>query len=58
MTSFQISVTPSRRAAARFVMRVRRAFQKALAEEGCASGLTQSEIAQRLVYIAQSSIAN
>jgi predicted XRE-type DNA-binding protein len=29
-------------------MRVRRAFQKALAEEARASGLTQSEIARRL----------
>lgn len=48
MTSFQISVSPSRRAAARFVMQVRRAFQKALAEEARASGLTQAEIARRL----------
>lgn len=48
MTSFQISVTPSRRAAARLVARVRREIQKALAEEARASGLNQSEIARRI----------
>ena len=46
MPSFQISLTPSRREAARFVTRVRRAIQKALAEEGKKNGLTQSDIAR------------
>jgi plasmid maintenance system antidote protein VapI len=45
MPSFQITVTPSRRAAARFITRVRRALQKALAEEAQLSGLSQSKIA-------------
>ena len=44
MPSFQISITPSRREAARFVTRVRRALQKALAERG----LTQSDIAREI----------
>lgn len=48
MTSFQISITPGRRAAARFVARVRRQFQKALTEESRAKGLTQAEIARRI----------
>jgi predicted XRE-type DNA-binding protein len=46
MTSFQITLSPSRRAAARYVSQVRRALQKALAEEQKASGLTQSQIAR------------
>jgi plasmid maintenance system antidote protein VapI len=48
MTSFQISVSPSRRAAARFVEGVRRAIQKALAEENQRSGITQSDIARKI----------
>lgn len=48
MTSFQISITPSRRAAARFVTAVRRALQKALAEEHGKSGLSQSELARQI----------
>ena len=48
MTSFQISLTPSRRAAARFVTRVRREVQKALAEENAKTGITQSEIARKI----------
>jgi predicted XRE-type DNA-binding protein len=46
MTSFQITLSPNRRAAARYVTQVRRALQKALAEEQKASGLTQSQIAR------------
>lgn len=46
MSSFQLSVTPSRRAAARHVTNVRRALLKALAEEEIKRGLTQSEIAR------------
>lgn len=48
MTSFQISVTPSRRAAARHITRVRRALQKAFAEESGNTGLTYSEIAREI----------
>jgi plasmid maintenance system antidote protein VapI len=48
MTSFQISISPNRRAAARFVAAVRRELQKAYAEESAAEGITQSEIARRL----------
>jgi hypothetical protein len=48
MPSFRISVTPSRRAAARLITQVRRAFQKAYAEENKKSGLTQSAIARAL----------
>lgn len=48
MTSFQISLTPKRRAAARFVVRVRRALQKALADERTAGRLNQSDLAKEL----------
>jgi transcriptional regulator with XRE-family HTH domain len=48
MPSFQISVTPSRRAAGRLITRVRRAIQKALAEQKIESGLTQSDIARAI----------
>lgn len=48
MTSFQIGITPSRRAAARFVLAVRRALLKALAEEAKERGLTQSDIAREI----------
>jgi transcriptional regulator with XRE-family HTH domain len=48
MPSFQITLTPSRRTAARFVTSVRRAIQKALAEERKKSGLTQSQIARAI----------
>lgn len=48
MPSFQIGITPSRRAAARFILAVRRALQKALAEEAKARGLTQSDIAREI----------
>lgn len=46
MTSFQLTLSPSRRAAARFVTAVRRALLKALSEELQERGLTQSEIAR------------
>lgn len=48
MPSFQISVPPNRRAAARFVEGVRRSIQKALAEENLRTGLTQSDIARTI----------
>lgn len=48
MPSFQITLTPSRRAAARFITGVRRSIQKALAEKCLAAGLTQSDIARAL----------
>ncbi len=48
MPSFRTTVTPSRRAAARFVQDVRRAIQKALAEEEAKRGLTQSDIARAI----------
>lgn len=48
MPSFRILVTPSRRASARHVQRVRRALQKAYAEEKGKNGLTYSEIARRI----------
>ena len=46
--SFQITVKPNRRAAARFVGTVRRAILKAYVEEQKASGLTQTAIARAL----------
>ena len=48
MASFQISITPSRRAAGRFISEVRRKFQKALTDENARSGLTQSDIARTI----------
>lgn len=48
MPSFQITISPSRRAAGRFIGNVRRAIQKALVEEKRKTGLTQSEIARRI----------
>ena len=48
MTSFQISISPSRRAAGRFISRVRRSIQRALAEEHRKSGVTQSDIARTI----------
>ena len=44
--SLQITITPKERAAGRFVSRVRRAIQKALAEEHAKNGITQSDIAR------------
>lgn len=48
MPSFQISISPSRRAAGRFIGLVRRALQRALVEEQRKSGLTQAEVARRI----------
>lgn len=48
MTSFQIGINPSRRAAGRFVSRVRRALQRAVVEEGDRNGLNQSKIAEAI----------
>ena len=48
MSSFQISVTPRRRAVGRFVAGVRRALNKALAEEHNKRGLTQAELARAI----------
>ena len=44
MPSFQIAITPKRRAAARFVVAVRRKLQKALVD----TGVTQTSIAKKL----------
>jgi transcriptional regulator with XRE-family HTH domain len=48
MPSFQISITPTKRGAGRFVASVRRALQKAFAEESRERGLTQSDIAREI----------
>jgi len=48
MPSLQITITPNRRAAARFVGSVRRALQKAFVDEQRKKGLTQSDIARAL----------
>jgi predicted XRE-type DNA-binding protein len=48
MTSFQIGISPSRRAAGRFISRVRRSLQRALMEEGERSGINQSKIADAI----------
>jgi hypothetical protein len=47
MQSYQISLTPHKRVAGRFIASVRRAIQKALAEEH-ATGITQAGIATKL----------
>lgn len=46
--SFQITISPSKRAAGRFVHTVRRAIQRALAEEQSKRGLTQTAIARAI----------
>jgi transcriptional regulator with XRE-family HTH domain len=48
VTSFQIAITPSRRAAGRFISRVRRSLQRALVEEGERNGINQSKIADAI----------
>lgn len=48
MPSFQISITPSRRIAARFVTGVRRKILKALEEESKKTGLKQTDIARAI----------
>src|SRR5665213_2091821 len=46
--SFQITIEPNRRAAARFVSKVRRTIQKAFAEEQKKRGLSQADIARAI----------
>ena len=46
--SFRITISPKDQAAGRFVSRVRRALQKALAEEAQKRGLTQSGLARAI----------
>lgn len=48
MSSYQITISPSKRAAGRFISRVRRSIQKALAEEQQKSGITQSDVAREI----------
>lgn len=48
MTSFQITVSPSRRAAARFIAHVRRELQKALVTAASRSGISQSDVARTI----------
>jgi transcriptional regulator with XRE-family HTH domain len=48
MKSFQIGISPSRRAAGRFISRVRRSLQRALVEEGERSGINQSKVAEAI----------
>jgi plasmid maintenance system antidote protein VapI len=48
MSSFQIAITPSRRAAARFIAQVRRTVQKVLAEEEAEDGIRQADIARSI----------
>lgn len=45
MTSFQIAISPSRRAAGRFISHVRRSLQRALVEENELTGVNQSGVA-------------
>jgi hypothetical protein len=48
MPSLQITISPDKRAAARFIGSVRRAIQKAYIEEQRKRGLSQSDIARAL----------
>jgi transcriptional regulator with XRE-family HTH domain len=48
MPSFQISITPSRRAAARFISGVRRKILTALEEESKKRGLKQTDLARAI----------
>lgn len=48
MASFQITLTPKRRAATRFIVGVRRSLQRAFADQRTEDGLTQSDLARRL----------
>src|SRR5437868_4879264 len=48
MPSFQITITPSRRAAARFINEVRRKLQKTLIDEKAEKGVTQSDLAREI----------
>lgn len=46
--SFRITLSPSKRAAGRFIEKVRRTLLAALAEEEAKSGLTQADIARTI----------
>ena len=46
--SFRLTITPSKRAAGRFIEAVRRALLKALEEEGAGDVVTQSQIAREI----------
>ena len=48
MPSYQISLTPHKRKAGRFIAAVRREIQKALAEEHAQHGTTQASVAAEL----------
>ena len=48
MPSFQISISPSRRVAARFITSVRRKILKALEEEQSKRGLRQTDVARAI----------
>jgi hypothetical protein len=48
MPSFQISITPSKRVAARFVTSVRRAILEALEQENKKRGLKQTDLARAI----------
>lgn len=48
MPSFQIALSPHKRAAGRFVLSVRRTLQRAFLEEQQKSGLTQSAVAREI----------
>lgn len=48
MGSFQISITPTRRAATRFISLVRRSLVAALMEESENSGLSQTDVANSI----------
>lgn len=48
MTSFQISISPTKVAAARFIGDVRRGLQRAYASAKNSNGMTQSDIAREL----------
>lgn len=46
--SFRITISPSKRAAGRFIEAVRRSLLKALEEESADSGLSQSDVARSI----------
>jgi hypothetical protein len=46
--SYQLTLSPSRRAATRMINKVRREIQKAFAEEQLKSGINQSQIARAI----------
>ena len=48
MPSFQITISPKRRAATRFIGQVRRQMKRALAERREADGTTQTAVANKL----------